>query len=318
LNFTDLPEKINLFKDKFKFREMTRSMCPDFFYKEVGIANLKEINFDELPVPFIIKPSIGFFSMGVYRVTNYDDWVQTIDSIYIEMDQVKGLYPDVVLDTSSFIIEQYITGEEFAVDAYYTSTGEPVVVGIHKHTFSSDEDVSDRVYTTSKEIIENNLEEFTEFVRDIGKLAKVKNFPVHIELRRGNDGDLLPIEVNPMRFGGWCTTADSTYGAYGFNPYLYYYSQKIPDWNEILKGKEDKIFSIVILDNSTGISVDKIKSFDSEKLISCFEKPLEFRKVDHKEYPLFGFLFTETRVDNFAELDKILHSDLKEFVLLEK
>ena len=98
------------------------------------------------------------------------------------------------------------------------------------------------------------------------------------------------------------------------NPYLYYYSQKKPDWPDILKGKEKKLFSIIVLDNSTGIDTGKITSFDYEKLLSQFEKPMELRKVDHKTYPLFGFLFTETREDNYIELENILHSDLTEFV----
>lgn len=314
LSFTNLPEKINLFKNKFKFRELTKSIFPDLFYKEAKIQDIKNVKFDELPLPFIIKPTVGFFSLGVYIVSNREEWEKAIDSIYNELQNGKALYPDVVMNTKSFIIEQIITGEEFAIDAFYDSEGQPVIMGIHKHIFSSDADVSDRVYTTSKKIIENNLEEFTEFVDKIGKLAGVKNFPVHIELRRNSDGVLLPIEVNPMRFGGWCTTADLTFHAYGLNPYLYYFNQKVPDWSEILKDKEGKLFSIVILDNSTGISEDEIVSFDFDKLLSNFEKPLELRKIDHKKYPLFGFVFIETREENFIELENILHSDLKEFV----
>jgi hypothetical protein len=117
-----------------------------------------------------------------------------------------------------------------------------------------------------------------------------------------------------MRFGGWCTTADISFLAYGFNPYLYYYSQKKPNWSEVLKGKEGKLFSIIVLDNSTGIDVDKIESFNYEKLLLGFEKPIELRKIDYKMYPVFGFLFTETREDNFIELKNILDSDLNEFV----
>ena len=314
LSFSNIPDKIELFKDKSKFRELTKPLFPDFFFKKVHIENLKKIQFDQLPLPFIIKPSVGFFSMGVYKVSNLKEWLKTIDLIHAEIDQIKDLYPAQVLDTSSFIIEQCINGDEFAVDAYYNSIGEPVILSILKHTFSSDTDVSDRVYTSSKEIIENNLEEFTEFAEKIGTLAGVKNFPVHIELRRDSDGTLLPIEVNPMRFGGWCTTADLSFLAYGFNPYLYYYLQKKPDWQKVLKGKEGKIFSLIVLDNSTGIDADKIKSFNYEKLLSKFENPIELRKIDYKQYPVFGFLFTKTREDNFIELKNILDSDLKEFV----
>jgi len=314
LAFSDLPGKIDLFKDKLKFRELTKSIFPGFIFKGVQVENLRDINFSELPLPFIIKPTVGFFSMGVYKVSNLEEWENTIDSLLAEMDQVKDLYPEEVLNTRSFIIEQLIEGEEYAFDAYFNSTGEPIVLSILKHVFSSDADVSDRVYISSKEIIENNLDEFTEFARKIGDLAEVKNFPVHIELRRDENGILLPIEINPMRFGGWCTTADLSFLAYGLNPYLYYYSQKKPDWPDILKGKERKLFSIIVLDNSTGIDTDEITSFNYEKLLSQFEKPLELRKVDHKTYPLFGFLFTETRQDNYIELENILHSDLTEYV----
>jgi hypothetical protein len=282
--------------------------------KEVRVEDLQKIQFNELPLPFIIKPTIGFLSMGVYKVSNFEEWGNTIDSIIAEIDQIKDLYPGDVLDTSSFIIEQCINGEEFAVDAYFNSIGEPVILGILKHTFSSDIDVSDRVYISSKKIIESNLKEFTEFVGKIGTLAGVKNFPVHFELRRDTDGTLLPIEVNPMRFGGWCTTADISFLAYGFNPYLYYYSQKKPNWPEVLKGKEGKLFSIVVLDNSTGIDPDEITSFNYEKLLSKFEKPIELRKIDFQKYSIFGFLFTETREDNFIELKNILDSDLSEFI----
>lgn len=314
LAFINLPEKIALFKDKLKFRELIKSIFPNFYFKKVRVEDLKKVLFNEMPLPFIIKPTVGFMSMGVYKVSNLEEWTNTIDSIIAEIDQIKDLYPTEVLDTSSFIIEQCINGEEFAVDAYYNSIGKPVILSILKHTFSSETDVSDRVYISSKKIIESNLEEFTAFVGKIGNLAGVKNFPVHIELRRDKDGALLPIEVNPMRFGGWCTTADISFWAYGFNPYLYYYSQKKPNWSEVLKGKEGKLFSIIVLDNSTGIDVDEITSFNYEKLLSNFEKPIELRKIDYKKYPVFGFLFAETRENNFVELKNILDSDLNEFI----
>ena len=314
LAFSELPQKIELFKDKVKFRELTKKLYPDFYFKEIHLEDLKDLQINNIPLPFIIKPSVGFFSMGVYKVSSIKEWGNTVESILAEIEQVKGLYPDAVLNTRSFIIEQIINGEEFAIDAYFNASGEAVILGIFKHAFSSDADVSDRVYLSSKDIIETNLEEFTAFLGQIGKLAKVKNFPVHVEVRRDKDGALLPIEVNPMRFGGWCTTADTTYHAYGFNPYLYYYSQKKPNWHEALKGKEGKLFSIIVLDNSTGVDTKNIRLFNYEKLLSQFEKPLELRKIDYKQYPVFGFLFTETREDNYSELKDILDSDLNEFI----
>ena len=314
LTFSDLPQKIEQFKNKARFRELTQSMFPKFFFKEILITELESVQINGYPLPFIIKPNVGFFSMGVHKVTSTEEWKKTISAIREEIEQMHGLYPDEVLDTGSFIIEQCIDGDEFAVDAYFNSLGEPVILNILHHTFSSESDVSDRVYTTSKEIIESNLGEFTKFVGKVGLLTNMKNFPVHIELRRDKDGTILPIEVNPMRFGGWCSTPDLAFAAYGINPYLYYYTQQKPNWTELLRGKEGKLFSVVVLDNSTGIKGDEIVSFDFEKFISCFEKPLELRVIDYKKYPVFGFLFTETKEENFKELEYILNSDLTEFV----
>jgi hypothetical protein len=255
--------------------------------------------------------------MGVYKVENDREWTAAIDAINSEIEQVRNLYPASVLNINSFIIEQCIDGEEFAVDVYYDSSGEAVVLGILKHVFASAADVSDRVYISSKEIIEQNLAEFTAFAGEIGRLAGVKNFPVHIELRRDDRGVLLPIEVNPLRFGGWCTTADLFALAYGFNPYLYYFQQKKPDWTQLLAGTEGRLFSIIVLDNSTGFEIDHIVSFDYEKLLKRFTKPLELRKIDFRQYPVFGFLFAETAEDNFVELENILSSDLREFIAVK-
>ncbi len=314
LDFTDLPEKINLFKDKYKFRQLTQKLYPDFFFKKVNIDDLSTLDIADFPLPFIIKPCVGFFSMGVYKVNEKSRWQQTVEKIHTEMQQVKNLYPQSVMGLDDFIIEQCINGEEYAVDAYVNAQGEAVVLSILKHTFASEDDVSDRVYTTSKAIIEENLHEFTTFVQKIADLSHIKTFPLHIELRREADGELLPIEVNPMRFGGWCTTADMSYFAYGFNQYLYYYQQQKPNWNELLKVKQDKLYSVIVLDNSTGKPSEEIHSFDYQKITRQFEKVLELRKIDHNSYPLFGFLFVETHKDNHKELINILESDLNEFI----
>lgn len=316
LAFTGLPDKIDQFKNKAKFRSLVASLHPDFYFREVELEQLEKLSLDDIPVPFVIKPAVGFFSMGVYIVTNAEGWEQTKGSIHEEMRAVKNLYPSEVMNSTTFIIEQYIAGDEYAIDAYFDADGEAVILNILKHVFSSSDDVSDRVYLSSKDIIENNIGPFTEYLQKVGKLTQIRNFPVHVELRRDSAGHMLPIEINPMRFGGWCTTADMTSFAYGFNPYLYYFSQQRPDWGEILKDKDGKLYSVIVLDNSTGIDGSQITSFDYDLALSRFERPLDLRKIDYREYPVFGFIFTETREENFAEIDAILKSDLTEFITI--
>ena len=317
LKNTLLPEKINLFKDKVKFRNLISDLYPDFYYKEVDFTDIDSLQIDDIPKPFIIKPSVGFFSMGVYKVECNADWETVPDKIKSEIEQTKNLYPAEVMDTGKFIIEQMIEGDEFAFDVYFNDKGKPVILGIFKHLFSSTDDVGDRIYYSSKVIIETYLERFTQFASKVGERAEVVNFPMHVEVRVNNNGEIVPIEVNPMRFGGWCTTADLTTLAFNLNPYEYYFKQKEPDWETLLKDKDNLHYCMIILDNSTGYKIDEIADFNYSEVLKRFNKPLELRKTNWNEYPVFGMLFTETHADNYSEIESILKSDLKEFVTLK-
>jgi hypothetical protein len=310
---TPLPAAINLFKDKLKFREKTRALFPEFFFRKVEYAGIDTLNVDELNFPFIIKPSVGFFSMGVHKVDSVREWESTRAAIHAEIAQQQAIYPREVLDTATFIIEECIEGDEFAVDVWFDAKSTAVVVGIHQHLFASDHDVSDRVYFTSKQLLERYLDEFSAFATRVGTQLGVKNFPVHMELRR-KQGKILPIEVNPMRFGGWCTTADSSAKAFGFNPYVSCFKGEVPAWDRILAPKDDTVHSIVVLDNSSGVPAHEISAFDYPALEASFEQVLELRRTDYKRYNVFGFLFSATRPENMAELERILTSDLREFV----
>ena len=314
LQHTTLPGKIQLFKNKVIFRDLIRDLFPAYFYKGVSVAALESLDVSGFPLPFIVKPSVGFFSLGVYKVERVEDWAETVKSILKEIELIKDLYPPEVLHTGEFIIEECIEGDEFAIDCYFNKDGKPVVLNIMKHIFSSGTDVNDRVYITSKEIIENYRNSITDFLAEIGQRAALSNFPAHVEVRISENGIVAPIEVNPLRFGGWCSTPDLAWHAFGINLYEYLFQQKQPDWNYLLKGKEGLIYSNIVLNNSTGTEGKYINSFDYKKLLATFEKPLELRKTNFAKFPLFGFLFCETRKQNMLELERILMSDLKEYI----
>jgi hypothetical protein len=315
LNFTNLPELIMNFKDKARFRRIIQPMYPNFFFKEVAFEELEQLPADTLPFPFIIKPSVGFFSIGVHVVNNASEWESIIGKLKTEIKTMGRNFPGEVIDVSSFILEEIIQGDEFAVDVYYDKKGNPVILNILKHLFSSAQDVSDRVYITSKKIIEENIEAFTQFLRSMGKLIDLRNFPMHIEFRVDENNNIAPIEVNPMRFAGWCVT-DIAWYAFGINVYEYFFEQKQPDWETILKDKNDDIFSMVVADIPHNIPVDNIKDIDYNKFSNFFEDPLELRKIDYQKHGVFAFLIARTSYKNRKLLEDILKSDLKEFLVL--
>lgn len=314
LSFSALPEKIDAFKNKIKFRKLVSALYPDFYFREVDPDEIDNLDYHALPHPFIIKPNVGFFSLGVHKVNSKEAWEKAKIRIRKEAEIIKDTYPREVLDTAKFIIEENIEGEEYTVDAFYDELGEPVILGMMHHIFAGDEDTSDRLYTTSPKVIRENRAGFLDFLRKLGKLVGLKNFPLHLEVRVDESGNIMPIEGNPLRYGGWCTSAELTRYAFGFNPYEYVMKGKHPDWDNILKSHSGNSFSIIILNNNSGIDARNIRAFDYEKLTAKFEHVLELRKVDARQFHIFGFVYAETRPDNFAELEHLLHSDLRTFI----
>ena len=292
LEFSSLPAKIELFKDKVRFRELLRGMYPDYTFLEVPFERLDAVNPAALPKPFVIKPAVGFLSLGVHKVNSDQGWFETVGAIKAEVETIKALYPQQVLDTNRFIIEACIHGAEFAMDAYYDSHGRPVILNILTHLFASEKDVSDRVYITSGRIIETWRERFTAFLSALGERAGLTNFPVHVEVRVDEAGRIAPIEVNPMRFAGWCV-ADITRHAFGFNPYAYYLEGREPDWESILRSRKGAAWGVVVADTTRGLDPAQIESVDYEAFAARFSNPLELRRIDWRRHPLFAFLFAE-------------------------
>ena len=311
---TALPARIEQFKNKASFREATAGLFPDFRYQEIELADLDRFDPRSFPAPFIIKPTVGFFSLGVKRVESAADWPAALAAIRSDISRAAGLFPTEVLSTSSFLLEQCVDGREYALDAYYDEGGEPVVLSILEHLFASKDDASDRVYITSAKIVRQNLERFTQHLQALGQIFDVRNMPVHVEVRIDAAGRVFPIEVNPMRFGGWCTTADLTHHAFGVNPYACYFRAEKPEWSEVLSGDKGDVFALVALGNSTGVEGADIASFDHDAVVARFASPLELRKTDFRRYPIFGFLFIRTAADRTEELDWALQTTLEEFV----
>ncbi|SEA97079.1 ATP-grasp domain-containing protein [Flavobacterium gillisiae] len=310
---SELSNQLKILKNKVKFRELIKGLFPDFYFKQISIEEIQRLSDDEIRFPFVIKPAVGFFSIGVHIVENEKDWINAKSEL--QPEKLKSIFPENVLNTSHFIIEEFIQGEEYAIDYYYDNNGDAVLLNVLHHLFSSGTDTSDRVYSTSKEIIKKYKIELESFLSKIGAALNLKNFPAHAEVRIDKDGKIIPIEINPLRFGGFCTTADLLGVTLGFNEYKCFFENTKPDWDTIFKGKETKIFSVIILDNNSGIIPSDIVKFKYLDLANDFEKPVLIRELDINKYPVFGFAFIESAASNKKELSDILTSDLRKYIV---
>jgi len=314
LMFSDIVEKVDLFKNKVKFRDLLSGMFPDFFYREVLFNEIETLRSKDLRFPFVIKPAVGFFSLGVYYVEDETAWKRIRPQIIEETLKVRDYYPDDVLNAHSFIIEEVIEGTEYAIDGYYNADGEPVILNVLKHFFAGSEDVSDRVYVTSVKIVREISEQVHKFLVSLGRLAVVKDFPFHIEVRIDDNGRVVPVELNPLRFAGWCCTDIGSF-AYGLNTYEYFAGSSVPDWDEIESRCGDKVYALVVVEKSAKIDDGKLLGFDYEKLRNSFTKVLELRESDFRSYNVFSFVFAETDSEDAPELKAILNSDLSEYLI---
>ena len=317
--YSNLPgsERVDLLKqvkDKVLFRKTLLQIHPGFFFRGYHYSDLPSVNASELPYPIILKPAVGFFSLGVQLIEDESAWKLALNDLD-ELRQVnQGIYPTNVLDNSAFILEEVIPGDEFAIDCYFDSEGCVVILNMMKHLFASGADVNDRVYITSAGLMKAYLNPIQNYLDRLGELFNLKNFQAHIEVRIDGD-EIMAIEINPLRFGGWCSTPDLSQYAWDMNIYEALINQDRPDWAKLCQLNPNTVFALIVLNNSTGKPGKDIQNFDYDALLKTIKKPLELRKTNFRQFPLFGFLMCRVPANDLSELHGLLHSDLTEYII---
>ena len=308
---SELVKKVKILKDKAAFRRICQQIYPDFYYKEVEMKALRSLNPDELPLPLVLKPAVGFLSVGVYIVRNKEEWQAALDDIDRNFAKQCAVFPDTVVRSEMFVLEQFIEGEEYAVDAYYDAEGKPNIINIFHHIFKSETDVSDRLYCMSKQIFEANYPAFNQFCIDLNGVLQLKNFPMHVEFRVDkHTGRAIPIEVNPLRFAGMCLN-DLTRHTCHLLPVKAFFEGTRPDYATMWNGIENDVFSFVVLDKP----YDTNRALDFERIKRHFHGVLETRDIQNPAMSIWGFLFTQTAPEHKEELHEILFSTLEEFMI---
>jgi len=307
-----ITNRINFFKDKSKLRSLFKNSKSNIWYKSYNYNQLFEIAIETMQKPFVIKPLRGFASICIHSVFNNNDWQFVLSEIKKEIELMHNVFPDNVVSLQEFIIEQYVEGKEIAIDAYFNNNNEPVILNILHHLHNAPNDMSDRLYITSAEIVTGYYDGVYNYLLELSELMSLKNFPFHMEMILDKEGKYIPVEINPMRFMGFCVADVENY-FYGINPYEYYFNQKKPDWNEILKTRKNIIYGMVGIDIPKHLNKNTI-NFNYDKFISYFTNPIHYTKMDYKKFPMAIYLYAQVDKTNFKEFEHILFSDLQEFI----
>ena len=302
-------DSISIVKDKSAFRRICRDIYPDFFFKELNINEMKQADTQSIKFPCVIKPSVGFLSKGVFVVHNAEEYQKAVDNLLKEFSKAGNDFPEFVVGKSRFLIEEYIHGEEYAVDAYYDENEKPVILNIFHHKFMNESDTSDRLYLTNKGLFDRYEEPFTQFLTNINKTLHLTNFPMHIEFRY--DGQkAVPIEINPLRFTGFCLNELQVFVS-GCHPMLSFLKGRRVSKEEMWNGKEELTYAFTVLEMPADAEG---KKFNDEKFRADFPGVIDVRCGADRSSGVAATVFLEIETKNLPDLDPIMSLDMHEYV----
>lgn len=303
-------DSISIVKDKNAFRKICRDIYPDFFFKELNINEMEQLDTDSIVFPCVIKPSVGFLSKGVFVVHDEKEYQAAVDSLLNDFAKAGDGFPEFVVGKSRFLIEEYIHGEEYAVDAYYDENENPVILNIFHHKFMDESDTSDRLYMTNKGLFDKYETPFTTFLTNLNATLHLKNFPMHIEFRY--DGKkAVPIEINPLRFTGFCLNELQVFIS-GQHPMLSFLKGRRVSKEEMWKDKENLTYAFTVLDLPSGC---EDKAFNAEKFSADFHDVIDVRLVPDKTSGVAATVFLKIETENLQAFDRIMSLDMREYMI---
>ena len=135
------------------------------------------------------------------------------------------MFSESVFSKKQVIIEQFLEGDEYAVDMFYSEKGEPVITNITYHPLPKKAAYHHVLYYTSHQIFQQLYPQVESFFTRLNSILNLRTFPIHAEFKLEDGKALLPIELNPLRYGGF-GLADLSYYAYDQCPYFSFFQDQ--------------------------------------------------------------------------------------------
>jgi hypothetical protein len=299
---------IEVLKDKFAFRKILTDIYPNYQYKHIDIAAIKGLSITKKAV---IKPLKGCFGTAVRVIDTHTNVHQLFDELKADLDKNGAVFSDTVLSKNDFIIEDFISGEEYAVDMFYDDKGKPHIINIYHHPMPREEAYLHVVYCTSKDIFNRIYDKAVTFFTALNKILNVTNFLIHSEFRL-HEGVLMPIEMNPMRFGGM-GLGNMVYHGLGINPYTCFAQNKSPNWAKIWAKNPTDTYAFFIAYNGKSIDKNRFKP-NIEQLKKEFTILLLDKIFDYKTQLAFGIFYIKETENNLKKLLNIEFDDFFELI----
>ncbi|MDD2228744.1 MAG: ATP-grasp domain-containing protein [Candidatus Cloacimonetes bacterium] len=302
-------EGINKLKDKYLCREALRSLYPNFYFAKCKLDEISEADIRNKKI--VIKPLKGFFGTGVRFADSSTNLNALKEEIRREVTENSRFFPESILTKDEYILEEYIEGEEYAVDMFYDELGKAVITNIYHHPVPENQDYAHLMYYSNKELFDNYLESFIRFFNEFGATLNLRNFPIHAEFKlRGTE--FIPIEFNPMRYGGF-GLADLAFNSYGYQPIAAYFNNQAPNWETIWKSRQPYSYAFILAYNGKGVDT-KTKAPDHKRFRDYLQKHAElmdYVKLDFRKNPVFAIAYI--RSDAYYKMMKLLNTEFRDY-----
>lgn len=294
-------------KDKLAWRAMLRALYPDFYAETVALRDLPSRALDPAR-RYVVKPVKGYFGIGARVIEPGADLAAVARDITREMERNTAIFSDAVLSRDAFMIEEYIEGEEYAVDMFYADSGAPVVTNIYHHPLPAKRDYLHMVYYTSAAIFDELYGPVVDFFTRLNMPLGAHALPIHAEFKY-HRGRLVPIELNPLRFGGM-GLCELAYHAFGVDPYHAFAQDRAPDWPALWRERGDKVYAFYLGYNGTGMDVARRRPHIGA-FYRLFSRVLSDTVLDYRAQPAFAVVYIEE--ENVARIHDLLRVEFAEY-----
>ena len=303
-------EKKNLvsrLKNKVACRQMMASIFPDFFFREIPVRDLPMIELAP-GEKYFVKPIKGYWGSAAFPVDAQADRVALMHEIEAQLAKRTHIFSEQVVSKDRLIVEEFLEGEEYAVDMFFDESGQPVITNICHHPLPRKLDYLHVVYYTSYEVYRNLHPKFIGFFNELNRSLNARSLPIHGEFKL-HKGRLTPVELNPLRFGS-DGFADLSFHAFGFNPFLCFAENRAPDWEALWKGREQKIFAFYLGYNGSDLDAGHYRP-DFRNFRRLFSNILSDMAMNYQDTLAFAVMYIEE--DSLERIHELLEVEFNEY-----
>ncbi len=300
-------EMVSRLKNKVTCRQMLATIFPDFFFREIPVRDLPDIELTP-GEKYFVKPIKGYWGSAAFPVDAQTDRVGLMHEIEAQLAKRTNIFSEQVIAKDRLIVEEFLEGEEYAVDMFFDDSGQPVITNICHHPLPKKLDYLHVVYYTSYEVYRDLYPKFIGFFKALNKSLQAHSLPIHGEFKL-HKGQLTPIELNPLRFGS-DGFADLSFHAFGFNPFLYFAENRAPDWEALWKGREKKIFAFYLGYNGSDLDTVHYRP-DLRNFRRLFSHILSDTAMNYQDTLAFAVMYIEE--DSLERIHELLGVEFNEY-----